>query len=295
MGQSSSTPKNSTSKSVLTKKLTLSSKTGTLSLSTHSLSHCPQLPSSLRTVDLSLNSITNDDVNLASFISNANNLKTLNLANNLLHAGALPSLEHLTSLVTLDLSSNPLGVLGKTGKAGKTGKTKTGSASSSTTLPPLPPSIKTLLLNNTKLSVIPEQVYALVNVVTLNLSSNNLTGSLCCRSRQTHFSRLSKLEHLIVDDNQLTSVADAADAELDGGAFGKLKTLSVQNNSIAALPRKLLAGTMLQDLNLRGNPVTKRELMEMDGFEDFEKRRGEVKRKDDSAGVMSGLSLCGLD
>jgi len=109
------------------------------------------------------------------------------------------------------------------------------------------------------------------------------------------------LVELKLDRNQITAISGDIFA---AAAWGKLKSLSLESNQITSssrsgtpqtLPAGLFTSTCLHDLNLKGNPLQKRELMDFDGFEKFLERREGVKKKDLDGGAMVNLTLCGLD
>ena len=59
----------------------------------------------------------------------------------------------------------------------------------------------------------------------------------------------------------------------------KLVTLSLDNNGIKALPPSLFADTLVANLSLAGNPLTKKKLLDSEGIEVFIERRKRAKDK----------------
>ena len=57
----------------------------------------------------------------------------------------------------------------------------------------------------------------------------------------------------------------------------------------------LREGVAVQVMHLEGNPMTKEDLQEMDGFDEFLVRRTKLKNKEIHGGLNSDLSLCGLE
>mmetsp|Transcript_11649 Transcript_11649/g.21206 ORF Transcript_11649/g.21206 Transcript_11649/m.21206 type:complete len:303 (+) Transcript_11649:169-1077(+) len=296
---SSKTPHNKTGSKVVSQKLVNAAKLGVLSLTEHQLKKLPAQVltlSDLKTLDVSRNALTNGDTSIMGIPERMLKLKTVNLSDNNLHAGSLPSLSPLTSLQTLNLSVNKLGRQQQIKKGSKKPMAETVSAAVGHILPPLPPSLKSLALSQNSLPSIPPQILQphLSNLKELDLSQNGITGVL-----PPALKVLTSLVQANFESNQITGL-DAGIFE--GGGWSKVKVLNLENNNITSttnpqtLPSRLFTNTVLHDLKLKNNPMLKRELMEdFEGFDDFLSRRGEVKSKDLSGGAMANLSLCGLD
>ncbi|GMI34420.1 hypothetical protein TrCOL_g7127 [Triparma columacea] len=284
----SSKPKNKTGKSVVAQKLANASKLGVLSLSEHKLKKVPEKVlgiEKLTTLDLSKNALTNGDNVLQLIPARLPKLKTLNLDSNKLYCGSLPDFS-CSNLQTLQLSHNSLGL--------QPPKTN-GPLLSGPPVPALPQSIKAIHLSFNALASIPSQLVSsnLTSLRVIDLSDNNLSGVL-----PPEMSVLTGLVELKLDRNSISGV-DASIFENSG--WCKLKVLSLEDNQIKStgspqsLPAELFTATCLHDLNLRNNPLQKRELMDFEGFDTFLEKRGEVKKKDLDGGAMANLSLCGLD
>lgn len=102
---------------------------------------------------------------------------------------------------------------------------------------------KTLDLSSKGLSEISKNLLDDNSVITLNVSGNNLTGSLPGEIR-----KLTNLEVLIASDNNMTGVP----AEI--GQLSKLRTVNFANNNLSGLPQEIGKLKNLQTLDLRGNP-----------------------------------------
>jgi len=280
---------------VVNQKLENAAKLGVLSLSEHKLKKVPDqvlTVEKLTTLDLSKNNLTNGDASLQLIPVRLPKLKTLNLDNNKLYCGSLPDFSP-SKLQTLQLAHNSLG-LSPQKSSTKKSSTPTSVALDSP-IPGLPPSIKSVNLSFNSLATIPSQLLSsnLISLRVIDLSDNNLSGVL-----PPGMNVLEGLVELRLDRNSISGI----DARIFGNSgWSKLKVLSLEDNQIKSagtpqsLPAELFTSTCLHDLNLRNNPLQKRELMDFEGFDKFLERRGEVKKKDLDGGAMANLSLCGLD
>ena len=153
-------------------------------------------------------------------------------------------------------------------------------------LPQLPPKLKSLTAAGNALTALPAALRSCAPLLkTLDLSSNRLElldPSLCIA--------LVALEELVLDDNQLLMLPD----EIAGMA--RLRSLSARRNRLQAVPPAVLRDSAVDKMHLEGNAITKRQFMETDGFEEFQKKRELLKKKDIGIAMeMSGMDLCGLD
>lgn len=291
-------PTNNTGRKVVIQKLENAKKTGVLSLSEHNLEACPKQVFeilNLRTLDLSSNSLRTLNPN----IINLQKLKILNLEGNKLMAGTLNSIQRLSYLQNLNVGSNSLG---ETAAVAVPTKTKTSSKASVSTsaskpkkvlasLPPsLPKGLKQIKLSSNSLSIMPQAIFTLSKLDKLDLSMNQII-----EIPEEIANLSSTLTELNLDFNLLTRLPNGI------GSLTKLKTLSLKGNSIAAdkrsqpLPASLFANTPVIDLNLHGNPMTSSQLNDMDGFDEYLKRRQRIKTSTLLGGALTNLDVCGLD
>lgn len=104
-------------------------------------------------------------------------------------------------------------------------------------------------LSGRGLTETPGYVFGETNVEVLNLSRNNLTGSL-----QAEVRNLQNLRELNLANNQFTGVP----AEI--GQLKYLEVLDLSNNRITGLPLELGNLSNLKVLNLKGNEYSKYDL-----------------------------------
>jgi Leucine-rich repeat (LRR) protein len=102
---------------------------------------------------------------------------------------------------------------------------------------------ETIDLSNQGLEKIPTDILDDSSVVVLDVSGNNLTGSLPAEIR-----KLTNLETLDASDNDMTGIP----AEI--GQLSKLRIISYANNNISGLPLEIGNLKNLETLDLRGNP-----------------------------------------
>lgn len=104
-------------------------------------------------------------------------------------------------------------------------------------------------LSGQELKEIPDYVFNKTDIQKLDLSNNNLGGSLQAEVRQ-----LQNLKVLNLSDNHFSSVP----AEV--GQLKNLEELNLSNNQITGLPYELGKLSNLKVLNLRGNDYSKADL-----------------------------------
>jgi Leucine-rich repeat (LRR) protein len=101
---------------------------------------------------------------------------------------------------------------------------------------------------------------------------------------------LSRLEDLRLDNNKLIMLPSEI------GHLQKLRTLHVCHNQLQTLPVQFLKNSIVDKMLLTGNRFTKKDFMDMEGYEEFAKRRTALKQKGMAvAAEISGMDLCGLD
>ncbi|GAB5372383.1 hypothetical protein AAMO2058_001660400 [Amorphochlora amoebiformis] len=119
----------------------------------------------------------------------------------------------------------------------------------------------------------------LPNVITLNLSSNQLSEISGC------IGYMESLEVLDISQNHLSTLPK------NFGNLNRIKTIHATNNNLSGpdcIPRQLLVDTKLFRLDLANNPIFEgRGYYKLDGFENFEKR---AKEKGDKQ-VQGGLHV----
>ncbi|KAG7386935.1 hypothetical protein PHYBOEH_008445 [Phytophthora boehmeriae] len=264
--QAKSKPKNS--RSVQQQKLRSARATGVLALPESKLKKLPaELLAlvSLRTLDVSGNRLTE----LPPELNGLKALKTLKVSSNAI--ALLPDLSGLTALTTLVLDGNALEDLPNA----------------------LPPNLTKLSLKANRLNAVPRSVLALSQLQELDLSDNAL------QTLPSNLGELQELQELTVDGNALTELPAAL------ARCGKLKVLSARRNTLVGrsaggvvqpIAEQILGERSgVQVMNLEGNPMSKEDLQEMDGFDAFLTRRTKLKNKEIHGGLNSDLSLCGLE
>ncbi len=104
-------------------------------------------------------------------------------------------------------------------------------------------------LSGQELKMIPDYVFKKTDIQKLDLSNNNLGGSLQAEVRQ-----LQNLKTLNLSNNHFAGVP----AEI--GQLKNLEELNLSNNQITGLPYELGNLSKLKILNLRGNDHSKADL-----------------------------------
>eukprot|EP00937_MAST-01D_sp_MAST-1D-sp2_P007270 g7270.t1 len=245
---------------IMEQKLKNAHATGLLALQGHKLKEFPEevlTIAKMRTLDLSGNNLRVVPAQIATL----QKLKVLKLQDNTL--SALPALDALGALQTLTLDRNGL-----------------------RELPALPPKLKGISCAGNAFTALPAALHSCAGALkVLDLGGNRIEllepGVLAA---------LTALEELSLDDNRLIMLPD------EMAALKALRSLSARRNRLQALPAALLKETPVDKMHLEGNLITKKQFMECDGFEDFQRRRELLKKKDIGIAMqMSGMDLCGLD
>jgi len=107
----------------------------------------------------------------------------------------------------------------------------------------------TLNLSGTALTSVPPDIFKRTGLQSLDLSNNNLTGSIPAEIRH-----LQNLRSLDASDNQMTGVP----AEI--GQLTELRDLDLSNNALTGLPNELGNLKNLVRFDLRGNNISKQDL-----------------------------------
>lgn len=108
---------------------------------------------------------------------------------------------------------------------------------------------KKLDLSGKNLSKVPSYVFSQIAIETLDVSHNNLEGSL-----QAEIRHLKNLKSLDLSDNNFSGVP----AEI--GQLANLESLDLSNNKITGLPLELGNLSRLKFLDLSGNQYSERDL-----------------------------------
>jgi len=104
-------------------------------------------------------------------------------------------------------------------------------------------------LSNKQLKTVPSYVFNLTNLEVLDLSNNQLTGSLPAKIRQ-----LQNLKVLNLSNNLMTGVP----AEI--GQLKNLQVLNLANNQLTGLPIELKNLSNLETLNISNNTYSEKDL-----------------------------------
>ena len=266
MAGMSSAPKNKTGSSVVKKKVEAAAKTGVLSLTEHKLEKVPSVvvkelggaASKLRTLDLSANKLEA----LPDFAGAFPKLRTCKLHRNRL--AALPALSG--ALVSLDLSENRVTSAGLEA-----------CLAAATALEEL-----RCARNPFGAGCGPAALAKLAKLRIFVASDCGLTALLLFDG-----ALWPALVEVVADGNAIAGLDDALAARAPA-----LRRLSLERNGLAGLPRSLLALKTLDRLDLKGCPISKKQFLELDGVDDFMKRREKNRKKE---GGGSDFGVCGLD
>jgi len=108
---------------------------------------------------------------------------------------------------------------------------------------------KVLYLSNQGLNKIPSYVFNQTSLEELNVSNNNLSGSI-----QSQIGNLVNLKILNASNNLMTGVP----AEV--GQLQKLEVLNLSNNKLTGLPNELGNLKNLKTLNISGNQYSQQDI-----------------------------------
>lgn len=110
--------------------------------------------------------------------------------------------------------------------------------------------ITTLNLSSKGIESLPSQIGKFTNLVSFDVSHNNLTGAL-----PSEIGNMTKLENLNASYNRMTGIP----AEI--GKLTNLKTLNLSNNQITGIPNEIYKLKTLESLDLRNNNVSESDIL----------------------------------
>ncbi len=260
-------------KKVISAKFRTAEKTGVLNLVDQDIKSSsgiwskllePEIVQKLRSVDISSNQLKVLPLELYSLI----NLKTL-ICNNC----NLQSTQDMTTLVrltTLKLQNNDL---------------------EEHTLGPLSQTITHLYLSFNHFKEPPRNIFILPSIIHLDLSGNRLISLEGLEVMVT-------LVEVNLDDNLLQELPSRL-ALLVNLKFLSLKMNQIRFNSPVtqnqSIPKAIFEETQLDKIELKGNPITNREVMNFEGIQSFLERRKLLKERSFQGGGLLDHSLFGLD
>ena len=132
-------------------------------------------------------------------------------------------------------------------------------------------------LSGNALATVAPEIGALVGVLELLLDGNAI------ETLPVEIAALKKLRVLSLRHNRVS-----------GEKVTSLTETGVQKVDFQALPAALFTETGVSTLNLEGNPITKPQLLDLDGFSKFLDRRTKARHKDEG-GALADHGVCGLD
>lgn len=158
---------------------------------------------------------------------------------------------------------------------------------------PLPTTLTALNLSFNHLTGIPAVLNGLMNLVTLDLSSNRIESLY-------GIDALVALVEITLDDNILVELPESI------CALTKLRRISLARNRIGkhaitrpgqqSIPAGLLENSELDHIDLTANPgISKADVMSFVGIDKFLARRQALNDKNFSGGALMELTLFGLE
>jgi Leucine-rich repeat (LRR) protein len=154
----------------------------------------------------------------------------------------------------------------------------------------LPFSITQLNFSTNQFSAIPPSFHTLINLTVLDLSCNRIETL-----EGVQF--LINLVDLNLNDNLIVEIPEVV------ALLTKLKKMSLQRNRIGGMAVSFQGQSIHKDvfvvsnvdsLNLAGNSINKKQLMDFEGVEAFLNRRRQSKEKNLMLGASTDLELFGL-
>lgn len=158
---------------------------------------------------------------------------------------------------------------------------------------PLPTTLSIVNLSFNHLTGLPAVLNGLVNIITLDLSSNRIESLYGIDS-------LVALVEVTLDDNLLVELPESI------CALSKLRHISLARNRFEkcaitrpgeqSIPAGLLENSELDHIDLTGNPgITKADVMSFVGIDKFLARRQALKDKNFSGGALMEITVFGLE
>ena len=126
-------------------------------------------------------------------------------------------------------------------------------------------SLKDLDLSSNAFTAFPPPLASLPHLQTLSLSHNSLTAF------DASFLTLPSLEYLYLSHNLIAAFAEVAPPEVYEKTA--IRVLDLSFNRLATIPSGIMKGSRVHNLNLQGNAIRRKELMRMDGLEEYQERR----------------------
>ncbi|MBT6483710.1 MAG: leucine-rich repeat protein [Planctomycetaceae bacterium] len=139
--------------------------------------------------------------------------------------------------------------------------------------------VRELSLRGMELTEMPESLYRLSQLQTLDLDRNRLTAL------PESLGRLSQLQTLSLDNNRLTALPESL------GQLSQLQTLDLDNNQLTALPESLGELSQLQTLLLDNNQLTalSESLGQLSQLQELYLQRNQLTALPESLGLLSQL------
>ena len=155
----------------------------------------------------------------------------------------------------------------------------------------LPISLLRLNLSYNHFSTVPPAIRPLTAVTELNLGHNRIENLL-------GIGDMIGLINLNLDDNNICELPE------EMCQLVKLRQISLKNNRISkkavshdgqSIPASFLLQTLVDNIDLFGNPIHKAQVLEFEGIQAFIERRKKAKDKSFQGGALTEQSIFGLD
>ena len=152
----------------------------------------------------------------------------------------------------------------------------------------LPISLTKINIEGNHLTHLPPTLLSAFKIITLELSGNRLISL-------DGIGELVNLLDLYIDDNLLEYLPEEV------SLLSKLKKLSAKRNKLTIAPNKpqiiptsFLVHSMVENIDLEGNQLTKAEVLSLEGMDQFLERRKALKDKNMNGGALQDYSVFGL-